>query len=334
MVPRSTSSGSWLQLGKGSFLQGQGDEYKDYPWPDNDCWIIGRELLIYKFVSLSAVSKPHRRQVLAQNITRLSPFQSTGQYVIEKGESAEVWIWDEALRLDELSRLIDGSADLDRKLQRLEVIPEALLFKSKLTGRFDQPMAEGVDVQIWNEGRLTNSSWQLNGGDKAESNASKTKSWLGELDRNTRDLESIIWRLGVWLLGLFLVYQVGAYLGWTMAIEEYERAYAEETVRASELIELRNEARLQRQLSDQLTVWYSQPLQMSVIAEFDGLIPETAELRSWSYDDRKLMVLVFDPELNNRTYVENLEGSQSFADVRIEPGVEVNTAMIELAVKF
>ena len=333
-MPRVTLNGSWLQLREGAFSQGERDQYEDYPWPTGDYWIVGRELLIYKSVSLLLVPKPHRQQVLAQNITRLSPFQSTGQYVIEKEGSAEVWIWDEALRLEEVRRVINSSAGLDRKLQRVSSIPETLLFKPNLTGRFDQPMAEGVDVQIWHDGRLTNSSWQLDGGGNYESNVSKPESWLDELDRNSRDFEPIIWRLGFWLFGLSLCYQIGVYSGWTNAIEEHERKYAEETIRASGLIELRNEARLERQLSDQLTIWYSQPLQMSVIAEFDGLIPETAKLRSWSYDNRKLRVLVFDPELNNRTYVENLAESESFADVKIEPGVELNTAMIELVVKL
>jgi hypothetical protein len=332
-VPRVTLNGSWLQLREGAFLEGESDQYEDYPWPAGDHWIVGRELLIYKSVNLSLVPKLHRQQVLAQNITRFSPFQNTGRYLIEEKGSAEVWIWDEALRLEEVHRVVNRSAGLDRKLQRVKPIPEPLLFKPSLNGRVDQPMAEGVDVQTWREGRLTNSSWQLDGEFKTESNEAKPESWLDARHRNSGDVEPIIWRSGFWLLGLFLFYQVGVYSGWMNTLEEHERKYAEETIRASGLIELRNEARLERQLNDQLTIWHSQPLQISVIAEFDRLIPETAKLRSWSYDDRKLKVLVVDPELNNRTYVENLEGSQTFADVRIEPGLEVNTAMIELLVQ-
>lgn len=333
-MPRNTSNGSWLQLREGAWFQGKSDQYKDYPWPTGDYWIVGRELLIYKSISLLAVPKAHRRQVLTQNITRLSPFQSTGHYVIEKEAVAEVWVWDEAQRLEELGRVVDGSAYLEPRLQRLEAIPETLLFKPKLTGTFEQPMAEGVELQVWKERRLTNSSWQANGEAEEENSVSTAESWLGELDRNAPDLEPIIWRLGFWLLGLFMVYQAGVFVGWSFRIDEYEKQHAEETVRAADLIEIRRAARLERQLSDQLTVWHSQPLQMAIIAEFDGLIPETAELRNWSYHERQLRVTVYDPELNNRAYIENLEGSQTFANVKIEPGVLVNTAMIELSVRL
>ena len=333
-MPRATSNGSWLQLCEGACFQGESDQYEDYPWPRGDYWIVGRELLIYKAVSLSLVPKPHRQKVLSQNITRLSPFQSTGQHVIEEEGFAEVWIWDEALRLESLSRVSDGHSDMEPKLQRLKAIPETLLFEPRFNGKAVQPMADGLEVQIWSEGRLTKSSWQPNDEDEVKRSISKAESWLDTLDLNAPTLEPVIWRSGLWLLGLFMLYQGGVYVGWATDINQYERRYTEVTARAADLMALRSEARLERKLNDQLTAWHSQPLQMSVLAEFDNLIPETAELRSWSYDDRNLRVTVFDPELNNRTYIENLEGSQSFTNVRIEPGVEVNTAAIELEVKF
>ena len=134
LAPRVTLNGSWLQLRGRTESQRQSEEIKKYRWPAEDYWIVGRELLIFKSVDLDSVPSAHRAQVLAQNVIRLSPFHSTGHYAREKEGMAEVWMWDESLRLETLGAIGGGDSQVLSKLKRLKVIPETLLFVQGTNG--------------------------------------------------------------------------------------------------------------------------------------------------------------------------------------------------------
>ena len=272
--------------------------------------------------------------MLDQSIIRMSPFQETGHYHIEKDGIAEVWVWDESRRLDVMKSVGNNVSGVSFELQRLKVIPETLLFEQCFSGKITRPLAEGAEFQSWDEGRLANSFWQAGSRGEVKLTPPKTESWLEKVSLNASSVEPILWRIGLWFLFLLLVYQFGGYLGRNADIKRYEQQYLEATVSASDIMATRNEARRERQLSRDLASWFSQPLQMRVLAEFDSLIPKAAVFKRWTYEDRRLNVTIFDPNLNNRAYIENLEGSQLFANVRIEPGVLVNTADIELEVIF
>ena len=81
----------------------------------------------------------------------MSPFLQTGQYISWKGDYAQVWIWDELLRMEEMQSLGVNSAS---------VLPESVL-NPPSDSDIPQLVAckEGYEGRVWKEGLLVASRW-------------------------------------------------------------------------------------------------------------------------------------------------------------------------------
>ncbi len=117
-------------------------------------WIVGRGLCLYRRFNLSEVPFAERKNALSVRILQWSPFLQTGQYVSWKGDIAQVWIWDELLRLEEMHSMGVNSA---------VAFPESVL-NPQPEDDIPQLVAckEGVEGRIWNEGVLMASRWWKN----------------------------------------------------------------------------------------------------------------------------------------------------------------------------
>ncbi len=117
-------------------------------------WILGRGLCLYRTFNLSEVPFAERRNALSVRILQWSPFLQTGQYISWKADIAQVWIWDELLRLEEMHSIGLNSAI---------AFPESVL---NPPSEDDTPQLvacrEGVEGRIWNDGLLVASRWWKN----------------------------------------------------------------------------------------------------------------------------------------------------------------------------
>ena len=284
---------------------------------------MGRELLLCDNIDLSGVANSHRAKALTQKIRLLSPFRNTGHYVIESNGAAVVWLWDENRRLE-----LASEADA-----KLDVIPETLLFPSAVEGKKVLKLAEGFETQFWSGGHLQESVWSRDhsiGEGPDEQNDPKV-AWLTEHQASEDSIsEELLWRFGAWLMLVLIVFQAGNYLGWLIDERSVRDQIEEANLTAKKVIAFREAAREQLATSTTLREWLNHPSQLGLVAEIDRRMPDGSQLLNWTYQDRRLVVTVTDPNLDNRAYVEQLSASDRFGEVRIEPGTTPDSAKIEV----
>ena len=284
---------------------------------------MGRELLLCDNIDLSGVANSYRTKVLTQKIRLLSPFRNTGHYVIESNGAAVVWLWDENRRLE-----LASEADA-----KLDVIPETLLFPSAVEGKKVLKLAEGFETQFWSGGHLQESVWSREHaiGEGPDGQNDLKVAWLTEHQTSEDSIsEELLWRFGAWLMLVLIVFQAGSYLGWRIEERSIRHQIEESNLAAKEVVASRGAARELLVTSTTLREWLNHPSQLGLVAEIDRRMPDGSRMLSWAYQDRRLVVTVEDPNLDNRAYVEQLTASHRFDEVRIEPGTTPDRAKIEV----
>ena len=73
--------------------------------------------------------------------------------------------------------------------------------------------------------------------------------------------------------------------------------------------------------------------QFRMMAIFDEAVTSTSlSILEWKYHQRKLTGNIVDEELDNRSYVEQLSAVDIFREVRVEPGIQPNEAVISVLI--
>lgn len=304
-------------------------------WPTEDYWIVGRELLIYRFLDLAHIPKPQRAKVLSRQLTQLSPFSNFGHFVspTESGEYM-IWFWDEELRLQALETLSQQYSAMAEHIHSLRVVPETILLPFAENGLNTLQCCEGEDVQFWKNGVLESSRWGVgNGKENGKEVVSYGPNWSGVDRRRVVELEDTAWRLGFFVLLLLAAFDAGRLV--SVVIEN--RALSEGALIArtelERVIEERNRVREVKNFNERLLSITSLPNQLSMLAEVDEVIPMGGSIWSWEYGDNNLRVGVSDKDRNDRLYVEQLSSSDMFSDVDLEPGDKPEELVIKLRVE-
>lgn len=326
-----TSEGSCLQLRSGVIFEGD-ESGRTIRWPANDYWILGRELLLFDRIDLSEVPKNHQSKVLEQKTKVLSPFEQTGQYIFRDGNQAMVWIWDEAKRREALDLLKVEADSLASHFETLTPLPESVLQASHLEGQRMLEVSEGFEQQDWGGGSLLASRW-LDGAENAN-NQTVVEPWTEKGTKTFRDLnEEVYWRLGLLVLGLVLVFQLGTNAGLRWEIANVGGQLQSQRAQVQEVLELRQQVMSIKKDNELLSTWLGAPHQISILAEFDELLPTSAEIIKWEYQDAQLKVTIQDEQLDNRLYVERLSEGFRFTKVGVEPGIAEDTAVVSLVIR-
>lgn len=323
----NTSIGSCLQTKKTAHFQ-HGEDCLDLDWPDTSYWIIARELLLFETIDLSEVPLKQRAKVVEQKVRLLSPFSETGHYVHQSESKALVWIWDERLRREALDKVISEFSILRDHLSRLVPVPETLFYVKKGDGQYEVGCVSGTDQQQWRRGVLESSLWSPSESVKTENLS--PHPWL-ESQKRTWD-EQLLLRGVAGLLILLFAFQLGGVLGWRYQINGLESRLIEVDSKISESLSVRDKARSIKRLNTLLD-YVRKPRQIDILAEVDVLLPATTQINVWDFQNGELELTVEDPELDNRRYIEALDQSSMFGDVRVQPGTVVNTAVISLRVR-
>ena len=135
------------------------------------------------------------------------------------------------------------------------------------------------------------------------------------------------------VLLIFLLFPLGRWLGWEvkLAVAGYE--VRQEQSRLAQVIAKRNEA-IELQASNRaLKKIVDDISQFRMMAIFDETITSTSlSILEWKYNQGKLTVSIFDEELDNRSYVEQLSAADVFRDVRVDPGIGPGEAVISISI--
>lgn len=295
-----------------------GEPPEGFVFPDADAWIMARELLVFKSVDFSDVPKNQRLKALGQKVKQLSPFRRSGHYVHWAGGHAMVWVWDEDLRSQSVAEMCERFTPLASHFRNLPVLPETLLYPKQTVGHYQQPCVDGSDIQVWREGRLVSSNWTPENILVGVTPASTSSAWNDEL--TTALDEKVLWQSGLHVLGLVAIFQLGNSLGLFLRDELITNRLSEAEAEMSSVLAVRSRVGKFKAASDAIESWFAQPSQLSLMAEFDRLMPQTVEIISWAYENRILEVQLKDEALDNRLYIEQLGQSPRFLAPKVEPG--------------
>jgi len=292
---------------------------------------VGRELILYQLIDLSGVPRNLQSKVLEQKIRQLVPFEHASHFAIPIDDSVMVWMWDESARQVALDALIERQSILADHFKKLKPIPETLLHPCSEFGEIVQSCFKGSDQQKWLDGKLVSSQWRSSSVD-ADSAQVLIEPWG---DKNPRRLvdEQLLTRAGILVFAVVITFQLGSISRLFWETSQLERDLLSSREEVSEILDAREEVQVTKKENDLLVSWLSVPSQIAILADFDELLtPATVDIIEWDYQDGELKVTVEDKSLENRAYLESLSGGARFSNVRVDPGIAKNTAIIRLKV--
>lgn len=310
----------------------QGDDTfsPGFSWPENGFWILARESTLYQRVSLTGIPKNSRAKVLAQKIRQLSPFDKTGKFIVEESEEAMIWLWDENIRSQAVLEMEERHPDLGSYFSELVTIPETVLLPRQLDGSFETRTVNGEEAQSWDNSILVSSTWRPA---SADSPLALRNPWAS-FDTTAPLLnEALWWRLGLLVLFLLIMLQLGNMSGLAGQQWILEKRNVDAREEASSLLALRSRVQRIRADNQQLLEWLHHPSQLNALADFDELFQETAEINRWEYKTGELSATISDKKINNRRFIESLSKGEHFHNVRVEPGARLGTVVISLEVR-
>lgn len=270
--------------------------------------------------------------MLLQKIRQVSPFDDTGQFIVQENDSAMVWLWDDARRLSSIADAEDQHPELTGLFARLPVVPETVFRPKAADGVLVVRHSDGYESQDWKDDVLVDSEWKQAG--VVESPAVTLASpWSGSKVHGSLLNEALWFRGAALVLILLLVMQVGAMAGWSAKVALKERQAKISRLETSEVLSLRSKVRRLRSDNETLLGWLDHPSQIATLADFDELLQETAEISRWEYQTGELVATVNDKRLNNRRFIESLSSGSHFENVRVDPGARLGTVIISLEVK-
>lgn len=242
-----------------------------------------------------------------------------------------VWIWDEDLRVSSVKEISSMFSALSEHFQGLEVIPETLLIDRSSEGVHERRCFSGTDIQTWEKGCLVDSCWQP-AGDKVALNWSEGTAWLNDTSNFLWSSEPFWWRAGVASLLLVLFFQLGSLAGWAFHNSRLKAEIADNRLQFDNILGARSEARELLKLNRELAKWLPSYSQLSLLADFDELMPASVEIREWDFHDDNLSVTVAADELENTSYIQQLNRGANFKNVSVAPGVAAGTAVLNMEV--
>ncbi|MBZ4193606.1 MAG: hypothetical protein LAE24_04780 [Candidatus Contendobacter sp.] len=314
-------------------------------------WVLARSLCRFRCFDLGTVPARDRANALRLKIRQWTPFPSSGDYVVWRGEQALVWLWDAASQQEAMTQA---------GIRNARILPETVLHPLPATDgpRLIQSQ-DGVEGQHWQDGQLLASHWwpelptaatwrhfqRSNGGivltepPAAEpvtllarpwGRPSRFAGWLG-LDARQQRLGLIAAALVWWVL---VCWQLAVGWQWRQANEALAAQLEVEQAKVEPVLKLREQALAEREAALILLQLLQYPRQLELWARLAEKLPRgSPKLIEWRYAVDKLEILVNDPEADPREYVSALQTAPEFSDVSAEAGREPGQFRVRLQLK-
>ena len=330
-------------------------------------WIVGRDLCMYRCEDFGRVPQAKRRAALALKLPIWSPFQNTGHHCVWAGGLAMAWIWN----ADEIEagREEDGAAMRNADIR---VLPETVFLPKQADGLHLQSCREGFDLQYWADGVLHDSywlaerpsaaavGWFLDRQEVAPAPAAAAHRQAaasaghddGAMAAHPVHLDAVPWRGAStpveWLetnerklvagcllaLALVLTWQQARFLMMQSLEAAASNALTTMQEDVTPMLQARNEwldlQRRNQALGDILL----EPSQAYIMGLVDQAVPsDSARFQTWRYQQRQLLFVVEDADLNPIEYIRSLEAQPLFGQVATQPTRSPNRFEITLRVE-
>ncbi len=311
-------------------------------------WIIARSLCLYRIFVLGDIPSGERKSALNLRIRQWSPFPETGRYVVWNGESAHVWIWDEVEQREAARKSGATSRVFPETVMRGAPDRDTLRILS---------CTEGIEAQIWRQGRLAASRWWAEGPPheewprflaahdlnpntdipEPEDTPLLDRPWGQSADGNPL-LNLGIQRLCVFavmaVLTFVLIWQGISVWRWQQAQGALADRIAALTEEAEPLLEARTRATRDRKVAERLLSLVSHPAQLELMAAVAEKLPRRKVfLAEWHYNQGNLSFTLEGKNPDPRYYVGTYQKMPHFKEVTAERGREQSQLVVRMKVK-
>jgi len=282
--------------------------------------------------------RAERRRALDLRVTAWAPFTEPRYAAVWQGAGAKVWAWEGA----------GTPADADR----LTPVPETLLRPAGQDGARLVTCLDGVEGQVWQQGRLQASRWWPGPPDPAdwlsfcragrlpEAGACRPEPVeLGWSDRPWPGFEqpgggtllgglppSRLAAAAIMLLLLPPAWQVGQLAGLRAEAAAVDRQIAAEGQGDRDLRRARGEALALRQRVALLDGLMPYPHQAEVMILVLNALPRGTQLQAWTFDRGQLSLLLRTADTADvLQYVRAVQAVRVLGDVQLEPTTPAGT---------
>ncbi len=296
-------------------------------------WVVPRGECQYRQHDFSQLPSRRRRAAARLAIPRFEPSPGAKVHIAWQGGIAHYWIWMPAE---------DGAEQADYR----RWLPESRLYAPPLeSGARLLSISQGVEGQIWHEGRLQASQWwpslpdlqawqrflRAGGFDLVDVVAVPEPlgmDWMNSPWGESEGLLSIdaamAERLGWWGIAFILLFALGwqlaALLRWNLAVEAGGVRLEEVRKNAEPLLEARERAEsAASRIEDLLSLQQTASSDYRLMLEVFALLPEGTQLTSWSREPGRLRLTVSSPEADPRKFILPFIEAAWLPDVTVTP---------------
>jgi len=299
-------------------------------------WIVSRALCHYRLFSLADIPIAHRDTVLGLKIRQWCPFQEYGSYIVWQKNEAQVWVWDQSRQ---------QSAQLEANIKSARIFPESIM-RPRLTDEGVQFLKclEGIEAQVWKNGRLSTSHWWSNLPSQAEweifqraqgltvtpelpevvDSPLLTKAWgksktgLSQFDLRNEPLWIF---LGASIFVILLSWQLVTLYKWDEATKQIQYQIENLNEKAYPILNARNKAIADKRRAEDLYALNAYPSQLEIMATVTDILNslrQSPRFIEWHYQIGSLR-FIFETSseiLNSSAYVEKFQSVPFFREVK------------------
>jgi hypothetical protein len=297
--------------------------------------IIPRQYLFYLYVNLESVPHALRRNLVQQRLQQASPFSNPASWIVQEGNSAQIWFWDDNL----IHTRREQTPDLPTS-----VLPESLLRNPFGQGFRLQPCLSGWEMQYWDATNLRHTRWLQRRPDartQAEfvricGHSSKEVEWA-EADVNllprpwnekpfwskeSLSSEPVATKLIAGVLLAWVALELGMGLGTQIKESYLSSSVAAKNESMMDLVNQRDGALRQKEYNQAIGELTAAPTPLFVAAEVHKCLTAfDFSILDWQYQRGQLVLVLQKEGLDTRALIESCAANPTFTDVRVEPGL-------------
>lgn len=297
--------------------------------------IIPRQYLFYLFINLESVPHALRRNLIEQRLQQASPFSNPASWIVQEGNSAQIWFWDDSL----IRTRREQTPELPTS-----VLPESLLRSPYVQGFRLQPCLNGWEMQYWDATNLRHTRWLAQRPDaRAQADFVRTcgysldqVEWV-EADANllprpwnekpfwskeNLTSEPVATKLIAGVLLAWVTLELGMGLGTQIKESYLSSSVAAQNEAMMDLVNQRDGALRQKEFNQAISELTAAPTPLFIAAEVHKCLAAfDFSILDWQYQRGQLALVLQKEGLDTRALIESCAANPAFTDVRVEPGI-------------
>lgn len=297
---------------------------------------------------MSELPENRWEDALAVKIRQWSPFAHYAEYIVWQGNSVAVWVWDSELQQQMMTEV---------GVKQARNFPETLLRPlPSEDGNYLLNCLDGVEGQIWQQGKLSASRWWTTVPSLREWNLFLRAHSLATVEQLPAPVDSELlaqaWGkarrsfggfkvqqekdwvfIGVLIFVIIATWQAVDILKAKNSLQQLQSRLDELNDKATPVLTARTAAMGYKQATERLLTLNSQISQIELMTlVMDKLPRQGAKVVEWAYQSGELKVTVEANNIDPRYYVENFQSQPLFQDVKSENGRAANQIVMSMKI--